>query len=105
MLELSSDPKACRYFRTIHPIRAENHHGIGHAPVGYSDRMTWKDKIILAVAEAERPLLDREIIPVPKTWEPKEGGTRTSTASCRCCSRSFGEREAQEAGGGYGCAA
>ena len=54
------------------PTEAENHHGTVHAPVGYSDKMTWKDKIILAVAEAKRPLLAREIITVLKTWEPKE---------------------------------
>lgn len=58
--------------RSSSPANAENHHGTVHAPVGYSDKMTWKDKIILTVAEAKRPLLAREIIPVLKTWEPKD---------------------------------
>ena len=58
--------------RSSSTTKAENHHGTVHAPVGYSDKMTWKDKIILAVAEAKRPLLAREIIPVLKTWEPME---------------------------------
>ena len=58
--------------RPASPAKAENHHGTVHAPIGYSDKMTWKDKIILVVAESSRPLLAREIIPVLKTWEPKE---------------------------------
>jgi hypothetical protein len=33
--------------------------------------MTWKDKIILVVAEAKRPLLSREIGSVLKLWEPQ----------------------------------
>ena len=58
--------------RSSSTTKAENHRGTVHAPVGYSDKMTWKDKIILAVAEAKSPLLAREIIPVLKTWEPIE---------------------------------
>ncbi len=58
--------------RSSSTTKAENHHGTVHAPVGYSDKMTWKDKIILAVAEAKRPLLAREVIPVLKSWEPME---------------------------------
>ena len=56
--------------RSSSTTKAENHHGTVHAPVGYSDKMTWKDKI--AVAEAKRPLLAREIIPVLKSWEAKD---------------------------------
>jgi hypothetical protein len=40
--------------RSSSTAKAENHHGTVHAPVGYSDKKTWKDKIILAVAEAKR---------------------------------------------------
>ena len=58
--------------RSAKLTKAENHLGTVHAHAGYSDKMTWKDKIILAVAEAKRPLLAREIIPVWKSWEAKE---------------------------------
>jgi hypothetical protein len=58
--------------RSSSATKAEDHHGTVHAPICYSDKMTWKDKIILAVAEAKRPLLAREIIPVLKSWEPME---------------------------------
>ncbi len=49
----------------------ENRNGTVYAPARYSDTMTWKDKIILVVAEAKRPLLAREIGPVLKLWEPQ----------------------------------
>ncbi len=52
------------FARSSKPTVAVNHHGTVHASVGYSDKMTWKDKIILAVAEAKRPLLAKEISPV-----------------------------------------
>ena len=44
--------------------------GSASAPPRYSTRMTWKDKIILVVREAKRPLLAREIGPVLIEWEP-----------------------------------
>ncbi len=57
--------------RSSSPTEHEQRHGTVHAPARYSDKMTWKDKIILVVAEAKRPLLAREIGPVLKLWEPK----------------------------------
>jgi len=37
------------------PTEHEQRHGTALAPARYSDRMTWKEKIILVVAEAKRP--------------------------------------------------
>ncbi len=53
------------------PTEAKYLHGPVHAPVGYSDNVAWKDKIILAVAVAKLPLLAMEVIPVLKSWEPR----------------------------------
>ncbi len=58
--------------RSSKPTEAGNRHGTVYAPVGYSDKMTWKDKIILTVAEAKRPLLAREIKAVLMKWEPAD---------------------------------
>ncbi len=58
--------------RTSQPTEAQSHQGTVHAPVGYSDKMTWKDRIVLAVTEARKPLLAREIKAVLKKWEPAE---------------------------------
>ncbi|MBK9450997.1 MAG: hypothetical protein IPN95_16640 [Bacteroidetes bacterium] len=52
------------------PLQHEVEFGSVHAPAGYSTRMTWKDKIILVMTEAKRPLLAREIGPVLVAWEP-----------------------------------
>jgi hypothetical protein len=57
--------------RSSSPTEHENRLGTVHAPATYSDKMAWKDKIILLVAEAKRPLLAREIGPILKLWEPK----------------------------------
>jgi DNA-binding transcriptional ArsR family regulator len=52
------------------PLQHEVEFGSIHAPAGYSRRMTWKDKIILVMTEAKRPMLAREIGPVLIAWEP-----------------------------------
>ena len=52
------------------PLQHEVEFGSIHAPAGYSTRMTWKDKIILVLTEAKRPMLAREIGPVLLEWEP-----------------------------------
>jgi hypothetical protein len=44
------------------------------APPNFSPRMTWKDKIIRAVQEAEKPILAREIAAVLIGWEPEKLG-------------------------------
>ena len=56
--------------RTSPSTASEHHNGTIFAPVAYSDKMTWKDKIILVIAEAKRPMLAREIAPVLALWEP-----------------------------------
>ncbi len=53
-----------------HPMTHEFEFGSIHAPARYSTKLTWKDKIILVIAEAKRPLLAREIGPVLIQWEP-----------------------------------
>ncbi|MBP6720745.1 MAG: hypothetical protein KA239_00290 [Bacteroidia bacterium] len=58
--------------RSSNRTKVGNHYGTVPVPVGYSDKMTRKDKIILAVADATRPLHVREIIPILKSWESKE---------------------------------
>jgi hypothetical protein len=58
--------------RSSQPNEFGDRHGTVYAPIGYSEKMTWKDKIILVIAQAKRPLLAREIVPVLKLWEPKE---------------------------------
>lgn len=58
--------------RSSRPTQAANNHGTVHAPAGYSEKMTWKDKIILTVSEAKRPLLAREIKAILMKWEPSE---------------------------------
>ena len=57
--------------RSSSPTEHEQRYGTVHAPARYSDKMTWKDKIILVIAEAKRPLLAREIGPVLRLWEPQ----------------------------------
>lgn len=52
------------------PLEHELQFGSVYAPPRYSPRMTWKDKIILVIKEAKRPLLAREIGPVLIQWEP-----------------------------------
>lgn len=52
------------------PMRHEFEFGSIHAPARYSTKLTWKDKIILVLTEAKRPLLAREIGPVLIQWEP-----------------------------------
>jgi hypothetical protein len=54
----------------------EHEHAFGtiHAPARYSTKLTWKDKIILVISEAKRPMLAREIVPVLELWEPMSRG-------------------------------
>lgn len=52
------------------PLQHEVEFGSIHAPAGYSTRMSWKDKIILVLTEAKRPMFAREIGPVLEAWEP-----------------------------------
>jgi hypothetical protein len=58
--------------RSAEPTEAQGHHGTVHAPLGYSESMTWKDKVVLTITEAKRPLIAREIKAVLKKWEPAE---------------------------------
>lgn len=58
--------------RSSEPTEAQGHHGTVYAPTGYSESMTWKDKVVLTITEAKRPLLAREIKAVLKRWEPAD---------------------------------
>lgn len=58
-----------RAAKTLFP---ERHIGNVFAPPNLSPKMTWKDKILRVVDEAEKPLLAREIGAVLEEWEPKE---------------------------------
>lgn len=53
------------------PLEHEVEFGSLLAPPRYSTKLTWKDKIILVVKEAKRPMLAREIGPVLIQWEPR----------------------------------
>jgi hypothetical protein len=56
--------------RSQYPMQHEHEFGSIHAPARYSTKLTWKDKIILVIAEAKRPVLAREIAPTLESWEP-----------------------------------